>query len=81
MSDNKARVWFHPRAKSAGCPAGWTVSRRADLPDGDFGITEYAWGPVSLWFVDGDEFTDDERDAVYRSFVFGLRAVRQSVKG
>ena len=49
-------------------PAGITVSKGADLPAGDFRITEYCWGDTSLWFVDSDKFTDDERQAAYQAF-------------
>lgn len=58
--------WFHDRlGDGAAHPAGITVSKRQKLPDGDFRITEYCWGGVSLWFVDGDAFTDDERQEAY----------------
>ena len=61
------RVWYHFRAAEGDAPAGITVSKTARLPDGDFGLTEYRWGPTELWFVDGDGFTADERQAAYES--------------
>jgi len=62
------RFYFWPRQ---GEPAGITVTKRDSLPDGDFGITEYCWGDASLWFLDADEFTADERQEAY------LAAARQ----
>lgn len=48
-------------------PAGTTVSKQPELPAGDFRITEYKWPRMTLWFVDADRFTADERQAVYES--------------
>lgn len=62
-------IYFIARSASANDPGGYTVSKRAELPKGDFRITEYCWGRTSLWFVDEDKFTPDERRAAYRSFV------------
>jgi hypothetical protein len=62
-------VWFHNRRASGNDPGGVTVSRSKELPAGDFGITEYFWGDTSLWFVDDDNFTDDERQAAYERHV------------
>jgi len=62
-------VYFFPREKDGDNPAGVTVSKRANLPRGDFGVTEYSWGELSLWFVDAHKFTADEREAAYRAFV------------
>ena len=59
-------IYYHQRAAYRGEPAGITVSRRRKLPQGDFRITEYCWGTTSLWFVEADNFTDDEREAAYR---------------
>ena len=64
-------VYFYPRKAYRGDPAGITVSKRSMLPDGEFGITEYAWGNVSLWFVNEDEFSADERQSAYYAFCFG----------
>jgi hypothetical protein len=61
--------YFHYRLAELGKPAGVTVSKRSILPCGDFGITEWLWGPTVLWFVDDDEFTDDERQAAYEAFL------------
>lgn len=67
MSDRR-RVWFHDRVADGANPAGITVSRNEQLPGGDFGLTEYCWGPVSLWFVDDDGFDADSRECAYRSW-------------
>lgn len=65
------KLFFFPRARGGENPAGVTVSKRSELPSGDFRITEYRWGPASLWFVDDDAFDDDEREEAYEAFVFG----------
>lgn len=59
---------FHNRLRSGDVPAGITVSRSETLPVGDFTATEYCWGSVSLWFVDSDKFTKDERQKAYQAF-------------
>ena len=64
--------WFHDRMADGADPAGITVSKREELPHGDFRITEYTWGGVTLWFVDADEFTPDERQAAYEAFVISM---------
>lgn len=58
---------LHDRAANheAGDPGGETVSKNAKLPEGDFGITEFIWPDMNLWFVDEDEFTEDEREEVH----------------
>ena len=58
-------VYYFERQEHGDDPAGWTVSKRSQLPDGDFEITEYTWGAVSLWFVVNDEFTEEERQLAY----------------
>ena len=63
------KVCFFERQRDGENPAGWTVSKHPHLPDGDFGLTEYFWGAVSLWFVDRDEFTTDERQVAYAAFM------------
>lgn len=63
-------IHFFNRAGSYGRPAGITVSKRHELPSGEFGITEYTWGNVSLWFVDDDHFTADERQFAYN--IYGM---------
>lgn len=78
MSDSLPGVWFHDRIAVRDAPAGITVSRNKKLPDGDFGLTEYHWGPVSLWFVDDDEFSADERQDAYRSYVMGQLSGRRA---
>ncbi len=44
-----------------------TVSKREELPEGDFEITEFKWNRTVLWFLDDDNFTDDERQAAYEA--------------
>ena len=53
---------------------GITVSKKATLPSGDFEITEYIFqraGYVSLWFIDRDKFTADERELAYKQCLDG----------
>ncbi len=58
---------FHVREPVGDVPGGLTVSRHGKLPEGDFGITEFQWGSFVLWFVDDDNFTDDERQECYEA--------------
>ena len=48
-------------------PPGITVSKSNTLPEGDFTITEYTWEGHSLWFIDKDNFTEDERENAFSS--------------
>lgn len=64
-------VYFYPRAATDTVPAGMTVSKQSTIPKGDFRITEYSWGPHTLWFVDDDKFTADERQAALEGFLKG----------
>lgn len=75
----KELVYFIPRKAARNCPAGWTVTKNPTLPKGDFRITEHTWGSVTLWFVDADKFTADERQRAYYLFVFAhwLRAMKE----
>lgn len=61
-------IYFIKRAADGEIPGGITVSKSARLPDGDFQITEYVWGVGSLWFVDSDKFTSDERQLAWREW-------------
>ena len=61
-------IHFWVREKTTEHPAGTTVSKRAKLPSGDFGLTEYRWGEVSLYFLDSDKFTADERQEAFLRF-------------
>lgn len=56
-------LYFHQRQPSDGDPGGVTVSKTESLPDGDFRITEFCWPGVTLWFIDDQNFTADEREA------------------
>lgn len=60
---------FFPRAAEGTNPVGWTVSKHATLPRGDFQIDEFEWGPCSLWFITADAFSADERQEAYLEFV------------
>lgn len=62
-------LFFFNRLAAPEHPSGITVSKRSTLPKGDFRITEYSWGADSLWFVDDDKFSDDERRRAYEAFV------------
>jgi len=61
-------VYLFPRLPCGDAPGGLTVSKRRRLPTGDFHVTEYTWGNVSLWFVDADKFTADERQEVFETW-------------
>lgn len=50
------------------CPAGLTISKKAELPE-EFLCTEYIWGEISLWFVDEDQFTAEERQTVFINLI------------
>lgn len=60
-------IYFHQQKSG-----DLTVSKSAVLPDGDFEITEYQCGKISLWFVNLDEFNADERQIAYESFILNL---------
>lgn len=62
-------ICFFERLTEPEAPGGITVSKRSELPSGDFQITEYYWGEASLWFIDDDQFTDDERQESYELWV------------
>lgn len=62
------KAHFFERSETDDCEAGWTVSKKPELPVGDFSITEYSWPGVSLWFVDADKFNADERHAMFLGF-------------
>ena len=67
----KRKFYYFTRLPNDGNPGGITVSKQETLPAGDFRITEYRWGRewsgASLWFVDADRFTADERQEAYYS--------------
>jgi hypothetical protein len=70
----KTKFYFFNRFGD--CP-GITASKNAVLPDGDFKITEYVFqrfGYVSLWFIDGDNFSANERERAYEQFLDGAKA-------
>lgn len=57
------RFYYWRRLPEPGIPGGVTVSKRPDLPAGDFRLTEYTWpeAGLTLWFIDDDDFTESER--------------------
>ena len=57
--------YFFHRHEDDDNPAGITVSKRPQLPAGEFDLTEWKWGPVVLWFLDDDKFTANERQEAY----------------
>lgn len=71
--DRTQQFYFHFRQQYGDAPAGYTVTKQAKLPDGDFVITEYTWHDSSryltLWFMDSDEFTEDERNVAAEQFL------------
>ena len=60
--------YFFPRLADGDNPAGVTVSKTKALPAGEFSLSEYIWGPIHLWFIDAQNFTEDERQAAYHAF-------------
>lgn len=65
------KFYFFYRNAHHGDPAGVTVSKKPELPDGEFQLTEYVWqshGYVSLWFIDDDKFTANQRNAAYKAY-------------
>ena len=61
----KMKFYFFTRLPGPGDPGGITVSKHETLPAGEFRITEYYWPHRSLWFVDSDKFTANERQAAH----------------
>lgn len=62
-------IHYFNRLPEPGRPGGVTVSKCAELPEGDFQIDEFKWDALTLWFVTEDEFTASERDDARRGFV------------
>ena len=60
---------FTPRMPCGAVPGGMTVHKTPLPKQGDFTITEYLWGETALWFVDADDFSDDERQEAYETFL------------
>ncbi len=56
---------FFERKADSETEAGWTVSKKPELPNGDFQITAFHWPNITLWFVDKDKFDIDERQYAY----------------
>ena len=63
---------YFERQEDGPNPAGVTVSKSDELPDGDFEITEYVWGVTSLWFINDDHFSADERQGCFQAIEKGL---------
>ena len=67
------KFYYLARQADGENPAGLTVSKNDELPEGDFKLTEYCWGwgeaSVSLWFVDADDFSEDERQLAFQMFL------------
>lgn len=76
MIDYKGRnAYLFYRLGTDTIPQGWTVSKRQTLPKGDFSITPYKWCNYTLWFVDEDNFTADERQAVFYEYMIKENAM------
>ena len=63
------RFTFTRRLPQGDVPGGFTVHKTALPTSGDFTIQEYIWGDLALWFVEDDEFSDDERQEAYELFL------------
>ena len=61
-------VFFNKLEK---CPIvdGITVSKSELSRSAKLQITEYVWGHISLWFVDDDKFTENERQGCFEAFM------------
>lgn len=46
-------------------PGGMTVSKTPTLPPGVFGLNEFMWPDMTLWFITEHEFTEAERHAAH----------------
>ena len=55
-------MFFFPRVASGDTPAGVTVSRTRELPDGEFQLDEYEFADGVLWFVHEHGFSQFERN-------------------
>lgn len=64
-----AGYYFHKRISDSETPAGFTVTKSPELPEGNFRITEYSWPDLTLWFLDEDEFNADERQEAYMAVI------------
>lgn len=67
-NDMAPKFHYFARVGEPGKPAGTTVSKTGSLPDGQFRITEYTWRTVSLWFINQQNFTADERQYAHCEF-------------
>jgi hypothetical protein len=74
-----ARFYVFGRRAGSDAPAGLTISKHEALPSGAFAITEYWFGQNTLWFVDADKFTTDERQEAACS-IFPIRDTRKPRK-
>lgn len=81
----KHRYYFFPRNACGDAPAGVTVSKKKSLPRGDFNISGWTWKGrghcIALWFVDDDNFTEDEREIAkkkYMRLVIGCEVTEDS---
>ena len=72
------KIYAFHREATADCPAGLTISKRNSLPEGEFGVMEYHWPDLILWFVEVDEFTCDERQDVYLGMMANVDNLIQS---
>jgi len=72
------RYYFFARQAKGNAPAGFTVSKHGKLPPGAFYLTQYTWGSVSLWFVDDDCFTADERQKAVEQFMGVLKSAKEN---
>lgn len=54
-------MFFIGRVASGDTPAGITVSRTHDLPEGEFQLDEYVFRDGSLWFIRDHSFSASER--------------------
>lgn len=62
--------YYFEREPSEDDPGGITVSKTPMLPEGDFIINEFVWVGRTLWFIQDQDFTQEERDVAFVEFVF-----------
>jgi hypothetical protein len=70
------QFYFFERLPDGLNPAGITVSKTPQLPEGGFKIDEFSWPAGSLWFIADHDFTADERQAAFDAFLKAQKETR-----
>ena len=59
-------LFYFERYADGTNPGGVTVSKRKELPGGDFIVKLSTWPDVTLWFLKDDQFSEEERELARR---------------